>query len=328
MAKSVNTVLGAISADELGITLMHEHVLAGNMGWYVDETRYPFDKEVATKIALKIMEELKSYGVKTYVDATPKDIGRNVRFLKEVSEKSGMNIVCSTGLYTDATGASVYFKYLNTLTDGIKEIHELFTKESTEGIENTGIKAGVIKLATGLGTITPYEKMVFTAAARVQKETGVPIITHTEAGTMGPEQADLLISEGADPKHIVIGHAGGSADMKYHTSILDRGVYLAFDRIGLDSPMYHAGPDTLRVACILGLISMGYGSRIVFSHDYVMQWAGKNPCPLWPEESIKNWYPTHIFKDIIPTLRKAGVTDDQINTIMVTNPRRVFGGDQ
>jgi phosphotriesterase-related protein len=328
MAKSVSTVLGPISPDELGITLIHEHILAGNMGWFVDETRYPFDSETATKAALKVMGELGAYRVKTYVDATPKDIGRNVEFLKQIAEKSKMNIICSTGLYTDATGASCYFKYLASLTDGVKEIYELFVKEVTEGIENTGIKAGVIKIATGLDTISPYETMVFKAAARVQRECKVPIITHTEAGTMGPEQADLLISEGADPKHIMIGHAGGCADMRYHTNILDRGVYLAFDRMGLDSPMYHAGPDSLRLACIIGLISMGYTDRLLISHDYVVHWVGRNAYPLLPKESIKNLYPTHIFKDIIPALKDAGITDSQINTILVENPRRIFQFDE
>jgi phosphotriesterase-related protein len=322
----VNTVLGEISPDELGMTLMHEHVIYGYAGWYADATMSPFDRENLVKTAVKTMGELKNYGLKTYVDATPNDSGRDPELLKEISEKSGMNIICSTGLYTEAEGAAAYFKFRNNITDGTKEIYELYKKEITEGIGNTGVKAGVIKVATGLGAITGYEKMVLRAAARTQKETGVPIITHTEAGTMGPEQAGLLISEGADPRHIMIGHSGGSADLGYHTSILDNGVYLAFDRMGLDAPLWHAGPDKLRLGCIIGLIGMGYADKLMLSHDYVIRWLGRPTLPLLPEEYVENWHPIHISKDIIPAFKRAGVTDEQIDTIMVENPRRIFGG--
>lgn len=137
---------------------------------------------------------------------------------------------------------------------------ELFTNEIEEGIGDTGVKAGVIKVATGFGTITDYEKMVLQAATRAQKRTDVPIISHTEAGTMGPEQVDILVAEGANPKQIAIGHAGGSADLKCHVSILDKGVNLAFDRLGLDAELWKAGPDKFRKGCIVALISMGYTS--------------------------------------------------------------------
>jgi phosphotriesterase-related protein len=323
MTKMINTVCGPVSSDEIGITLMHEHLQFGYAGWCA-HTNKPQDKEKALAIAQKAMDDIKACGVKTYVDATPGDSGRDPEFYKEVSEKSGVNIVCSTGLYTEGQGGSPYFKFQSLLTNGVEMLTELFTKEIEQGIGDTGIKAGVIKVATGLNAITDYEQMALQAAGRAQKKTGVPIITHTEAGTMGPEQVDILVSEGANPKQIAIGHAGGSADLKYHARILDKGVNLAFDRLGLDAELWSAGPDKFRKGCIVGLISMGYVSQLMFSHDVVLNWLGGDV--VLPKEIVGNWYPTHVFKNIIPDLKKSGVTDEQIRTIMVENPRKMFEG--
>jgi len=159
------------------------------------------------------------------------------------------------------------------------------------------------------------------AAARAQKETGVPIITHTEAGTMGREQADLLIAEGADPKRVVIGHMCGNSDLNYHVSVLDKGVNIAFDRMGIDILF----PDRLRKACLMGLIGIGFIDRIFLSQDC---WAYRLGRPFeFPEAAkqlLTNWKYDHIFNDIIPALKDAGVGQDKINKLMVENPRRLF----
>jgi phosphotriesterase-related protein len=156
--------------------------------------------------------------------------------------------------------------------------------------------------------------MVLKAAARAQKDTGVPITTHTELGTMGPEQADLLIAEGADPGRIVIGHIDGSADINYHTAVLDRGVFIAFDKLGMQNFPSDLS-DTVRKACIIGLVGTGYTNKIMFSHDSIICWLGR---------PFATPAPTHVFKNIIPALKETGVTDDQINRIMTANPRRLF----
>ena len=318
---AINTVLGPIAPEELGVTLMHEHIIYGAAGWYADNTVAPFDREAVIKSSLSVMKTLKRYGLQTFVDATANDTGRDADLLKEISAKSGVNVVCATGLYTEAEGASPYFRLRTQAGDATSEICELFMKEITEGIGTTKVKAGVIKVATGQGRISAYEEMVLRAAARAQKETGVPIITHTEAGTMGPEQADLLISEGVTPGRIMVGHMCGSADLKYHISVLEKGVYIAFDRIGLE--VIHS--DAIRKACIIGLISIGYADRIMLSHDSVMRMLGRSV-----EEAksllLPNWVPTHIFENIIPALLKSSVTAEKIRLMMVDNPRRLFAG--
>jgi phosphotriesterase-related protein len=241
-----------------------------------------------------------------------------------VSERSGINIICATGLYTEAMGKAAHFKLRRQVFDIATEIYETFMKEITQGIGDTGVKAGVIKVATGHGEISAYEETVLKAAAKAQKETGVPIITHTEAGTMGPEQAALLISEGVDPRRIMIGHIDGNANLQYHTSVLEQGVYIAFDRLGIDFLF----PDTLRKACIIGLLGIGYADQIMLSHDYAPHWLGRpTELPDFVKSLTSNWSYAHVFKNIIPALKQAGVSDDKITTMMVANPQRLFAGE-
>ena len=324
----VNTVLGPISPEDLGITLMHEHVILGYPGWRGDCTVAPFNREEALSAGLKTMEEIKSYGVNTFVDATPNDLGRDPEFLQEVSETSGINIICSTGYYFEGMGAPAYFKFRNMTGNAVEEIHEMFVTEITDGIGKTNIKPGVIKLASSQGEITEYEQMFFKAAARAQKDTGVPIITHTQSASMGPEQAQLLINEGADPKQIMIGHMSDNPDIHYHMDVLNRGVYDSFDRMGIEivegCPM-----EIEKYAVILGLIGVGYLDKIILSHDTIAYWLGR-PMPEMPDAIkpfMENWHPTHLFKNIIPFLKNAGITDEQVNTILVENPKRLFSGE-
>jgi len=303
---------------------MHEHLVLGFAGWECDAKGDPYDRRALVHICVEAMEELKPHGVKTLVDATPSDLGRDAELQKEVSERSGINIICATGLYMEALGAAAYYKLRSQTFDTATEIYESFMEEITHGIRDTGVRAGVIKVATGHGVISPYEEKVLSAAARAQKETGVPIITHTEAGTMGPEQADLLISEGADPKRIMIGHMGGSTNLQYHVSVLEKGVYTAFDRLGLE----FLASDVLRKASIIGLIGIGYVNRIMLSHDY---WVCSLGRPLYMSDFAKslpaNRSYTHVFRNIIPALKEAGITDEKINMMMVENPRRLFAGE-
>jgi phosphotriesterase-related protein len=323
MAK-VNTVLGPVSADELGMTLMHEHLVFAYLGWECDALAPPYDREVATTTCVEALKEAKDCGLKTLVDATATDMGRDVELQKMVSDRLGINIICSTGFYTEKYGKSGYFKFRSQIYDITTELCETMVKEITQGIGDTGVKAGVIKVSTGHARIRPYEESVLKAAARAQKETGVPIITHTEAGTMGPEQADLLISEGADPRRVTIGHMCGNADLNYQSAVLEKGVNVAYDRLGIDVLF----PDKLRKACLIALLGIGYADRIVLSQDC---WAYRPGRPYEFPDTVKpllaNWSYVHVFKNIIPALREAGVSEDKINKLMVENPRRLLGGE-
>jgi phosphotriesterase-related protein len=315
--KSINTVTGTVSTDKLGTTLMHEHLLIAWAGWELDCNAPRFDRKTALKHSVERLKELKDLGLGTFVDPCPNDIGRDIVFMADVASASGVNVIAATGLYKEDLGNTAYFRQRS-----VAEIADVYVAEITEGVGETGIKAGIIKCATGKDHITEYEQKCLRAAARASKKTGTPITTHTEEGTMGREQLDIFAEEGVDLAHVIIGHSCGASDLKYHTDMLDRGCYLGFDRFGLD----FVHPDRLRLAALIGLAGVGFEKQLVLSHDSVACWKGKGMPDMDAKtlELIKNWNPTHIFKNIIPALKKAGVGDHKINSMMVDNPRRFF----
>lgn len=325
----VNTVRGPIPAGKMGITLPHEHFVFAYPGWFADDTMVPLDRKARLKNNLEVVKSAQKYGIKTIIDATTNDVGgRDPLYLKELSKKTGLNIIMSTGLYTEHGGSPGYFK---TRQDWYKEdiaqyMADLFTKEITEGVGKTGVKAGVIKCGTsgGKGPISAYETAVLKAAARAQKATGVPIITHTEGPEGGLEQAELLLAEGANPKKIMIGHVSNNVkDIEYHKAILAKGVYIAFDRFGLE--IYT--PTDAIAKIVAELCKQGYANQILLSHDTCNFWLGR-----WYKEppevtkALENWHVWHISKNVLPMLKDQGVTDMQIRMMMLENPRNLFLG--
>ena len=325
MSTTVNTVTGPISSEDLGMTLVHEHFAFGYPGFQGD-TLGPYDRENIVETGIDVAERAKAHGIKTIVDATPNECGRDVEALREISERAEMQIVCSTGYYYEGEGGPAYFKFRQGLGSAPAEIEELMMTEVNDGIGNTGIKAGVVKLASSKDIITDYEKMFFTAGAKVQRETGIPIITHTQEGTMGPDQAEFLLAEGANPDRVMIGHMDGNTDVSYHIATLAHGVNISFDRFGIQG-IVGAPMDTMRQACLIGLLGTGYGGRILLSHDTVNVWLGRPPViPDAVAELLAGWHITHIFDDVVPVLKNAGITDEQLDTTFVENPKRLFGG--
>lgn len=322
----VNTVLGPVASESLDITLAHEHIVQGPPGWECDPLARPYDRNKIVNVCLKNLEPVKAFGVNAIIDATPVDLSRDVDVMKEVSEKTQLHIVCSTGRFMESVGKWEYLKERskNGIGDMRQELYEGLMHDITKGIGPSGIKPGVIKVATGLNAVSPCEDALLRAAAQACKETGVPIMTHTEGGTMGPEQVLLLIGEGVPPQNIVIGHMGGNPSMSYQTDVLSKGVYIAFDRLGIESLV----PDAVRVATIAELIGRGYANRIMLSHDFSACRLGRGGVlPDEEKQKTRNWSFTHLFTGILPALRQAGVSDEQIQVMTVDNPRRFLSGD-
>ena len=322
----INSALGPISPDKLGATLIHEHFCFAYPGYEADATIAPYDREAALEAGLKACEAAKAVGIQTIVDPTPNDTGgRDPLLYKELSKRTGINIICTTGLYTEGEGSPAYWKTRVSFgADISKMISDMMIKEITEGIGTTGVKAGAIKVGTS-PEMTDYEKAVHKAAVIAQKATGVPIITHTEGPTGGVEQAEFLISQGADPKKVIIGHVTNSKEIDYHRAILENGVSIGFDRLGL-APLYGV-PDSVSVENIATLCKEGYANKIMLSHDTVNYWVGR-PIEV-PDAIMKmlaDWRVDHVSKDLIPALKAQGVTDDQIETMMVENPKDLFLG--
>ena len=320
MNKTVMTVTGPIPLDSLGMTLMHEHFTFAYPGWFADDSLAPYNREAAEAVCLGVLEDVKKLGVKTIVDATPADVGgRDPILLRDLSAKSGVNIIASTGLFPERVGAANYYKWQSTMRGRNLEedLYELFSTELNVGIRGSGVRAGLIKVATWDPAISDYESTVIKVAVRVAKETGVSIITHTEGATVGPAQQELFLRFGANPERIMIGHQNNSEVLEYALSQIEKpGFYLGFDRV---NPLMSTASEDNAVS----LVVQGYGNRILLSHDCIFMWLGR-PGNLPPQYA--DWRPDFLFKKLLPKMKAAGVTDEQIRGTLEDNPRRFFGG--
>ncbi len=314
----VNTVLGPVPAEKLGFTLTHEHITLSTIGWEVDTT-VSKDRRPIVKKALEQVKPLKALGISTIVDCSTPDLGRDVDTLKAVSEASGINIIATSGFYMELRGIPLHFRRRS-----LDQVAEHFVNEIEKGIAGTDVKAGIIKCATGHGKVTELEEMVFRAAARAAKATGVPITTHTTEGTMGKEQLDIFQAEGMDLSHVIIGHCCESADVMYHRSLMDRGANIGFDRISIENRI----PDAVRATSLIGLIGAGYADRLVLSHDIVCCMKDGHRIMLPPHE-LEQFLGRNLdilCKKFIPMLKKGGVSDASVRQMTTSNVARIFSG--
>ena len=327
MKKTINTVLGPIEAKDLGRTLMHEHLLFGFCGFQGDVTLGGFDELYCIKENMKWLTPLRDkYGFKTIVDATNNECGRDPMFLARMATIMDMNIICSTGYYYEPASAYMYWKFRSGMGDVVTEIADMMRTELTVGIGGSGIKAGVIKLASSENALTDMEQHFFEAAARVNQDTGAAIITHTEKGTMGPEQAKILTENGADPADIAIGHMCGNTDIDYHEQVLQYGVFDSFDRFGLEGERFGVPTDEQRCDVIAALLRRGYEDQILISHDSVAVLLGRRGHYVRPASGpvLEHANILNIPSRDIPMLKERGVTDTQIDKILITNPARIL----
>lgn len=303
---SVNTVLGLVDSGELGVTMMHEHVLTAFPGWQLDPD-FVFERTaVMGKVVRKLMA-LKEAGCGTFVDVTPVTLARDSGFLREASQRSGLHIVAATGLYKDP-GIPFHF---DRFWD-IDKLADLFVRDITQGMDGTDVKAGIIKVGTSLGRITEAEQKVLRAAARAQCRTGVPITTHTDGSTMGREQLDICEQEGADLGRVIVGHSDGILDLNYHRGLMRRGAYVGFDRTTRDEVS-----DRARALQIKTLVEEGFGRQIVLSIDAQLHW-------LWPPGFNERDH-TQFLRGFVPLLREVGLSQQAIDALLIENPRAVLG---
>ncbi|MCI0893551.1 MAG: phosphotriesterase-related protein [Chloroflexi bacterium] len=314
---TVNTVLGPIEPADLGFTLSHEHLgtnAAGLRHTYPDFV----DRSGIIEQAVAELKEAYDEGLRTIVDVSTIDLGRDVAMMEEVSRKSGVNIVAATGNHL-----AVPRPFGDVSPDVIAP---LYVKEIEEGIEGTGIKAGIIKVASDRGGVTQPQEVVLRAAARAHNRTGTPISTHTwSPDRVGDQQVRILEEEGVDLNRVYIGHSNDDFDMDYLLGLLDKGVWLGLDR-------YPGGrvPGTpnweQRTEIAKKLIDAGHRDRIMLSHDYSVPKA-RHGAEVQEERRRANpdGY-SFIARKVLPRLKELGASDDDIHQIMVENPRRFFEG--
>jgi phosphotriesterase-related protein len=314
----VQTVLGPRDAGELGRTLIHEHVLVGYPGWFMDTRMPPFVRADALARVVDAFSQLHAYGVKTVVDPCPMDLGRDVAFVAEVSQRSGINLICATGVYMEQQGIPFTLRHLET-----NVVAEIFQKEIEDGIGLSGIRPGIIKIATGDGEVSPYERKMLTAASRAAKRTGLVLLSHTENCTCGHDQIDIVTGEGVAPQRLLVGHSCGRDDHEYQAALARRGAYVGFDRFGIE--IFNS--DASRTRNVKQMIDAGLRDHVLLSHDTVNCWMGGVPGygdPAQVAQVLPNWKLTHLFERIFPALREMGVSDADLEHIITDNPRRYF----
>jgi len=307
---TVNTVTGPVDTGDLGFTLMHEHVVVKSPG-VVENFPSVWNRAEEIERAVARLRDVAARGVKTIVDATTADTGRDIDFVAEVARRSGVQVIVATGLRIDVP------RYFHSRSADV--MAELFVREINEGIAGTQIKAGVIKCATDEAGATGQLEKVLRACARTHRATGVPITTHTfAAGQTGTEQQDIFESEGVDLSRVIIGHSGDSTDIDYLLRLIGRGSYIGMDRFGLDMFL----PTADRVATIAQLCKMGHADKMVLSHDAYsyLDWFERSLL----EMTAPNWHYNFIPDTVIPALLDSGVTEDGIRQMTVENPRRIF----
>ena len=320
---SVQTMRGPVDSAQLGVTLMHEHIFVLSTEIMLNYPEEWGDEEQRIADAIKRMNELYSRGVNTVVDLTVVGLGRYIPRIARIAEQTPLNIIVATGLYT-FNDVPFYFhlKGPGTLLEGPEPMIDMFLRDIQRGIAGTTVKAGILKCATDEPGLTPGVERTLRAVAQVHRRTGVPISTHTHARKKrGLDQQRIFREEGVDLSRVVIGHSGDTTDIEYLEELIANGSYLGMDRFGIDTIL----PFEDRVNTVARLCERGHVGKLVLSHDAscFMDWVPERMIPA----ILPRWHYLHIHNDVIPALKKHGVTDHHIHTMLVDNPRKIFEKD-
>ena len=321
---TVETVRGPVDARTLGPTLMHEHVFVLSTEHLQNYGGAWWDEEARVADAVAKLNALHAKGITTIVDPTVWGLGRYLPRIQRIAAQTPVNIIVATGLYVYQELPQQYaYRGPGLPLDMPEPMVTDFAGDIENGIGDTGVKAAFLKCCVEAAGLTPGVERIARAVARAHLQTGAPITVHTNAHTRsGRLAAEVFEQEGVDPGRVVIGHAGDSNDLDYLSGLADRGYILGMDRFGLD--VYNPEPE--RVTTIAALAARGYADRMVLSHDAscFIDWFGGAHDLV--RAATPNWQFEHISDNVLPALRAAGVTGEQVQQMMVGNPARYFAG--
>jgi phosphotriesterase-related protein len=318
MGGSVNTVRGPVEPDALGVTLMHEHILfvKAEIGWNYPDGQGDGQWEAD---AVAGLNELKIAGVDTIVDLSADRLSGNIPQIVRVAAKTALNIVIATGVHTiqDTPHARP-----GVALAGHEFMTQMFIRDIQVGIAGSGVRAGLLKCATDEAGVTPGVEHALRAVAQAHRRTGTPISTYAHAATRrGLDQQRVFADEGVDLSRVVIGHCGDTTDIGYLAELIVNGSYIGMDRFGVDAFL----PFADRVGTIARLCERGHADNIVLSY-------GASSCYFdevdgeYSAAAMSNSPYRHMHLDVIPALKLAGVTQKQLLTMLVDNPRRILQG--
>ncbi|AXT86124.1 phosphotriesterase-related protein [Aeromicrobium sp. A1-2] len=316
---TVQTANGSIDSSEMGRTLVHEHVFVLNTE-YKENYLTDWDEQERIDDAVQKLTDLKAVGIDTIMDPTVMGLGRYIPRIKKIADQVDLNIIVGTGVYTyNDIPHQFEHRGPGLLVDIAEPLTEMFVKDITEGIADTGIRAGLLKCAIEHQGLTPGVERVMRAVGQAHVQTGAPITVHTNPTTeSGLVAQKVLKEEGVDLAKVIIGHSGDTNDLDYLCKVADAGSLLGMDRFGLDL----FNPLSERITTIIELVRRGYAGSITLAHDancYIDYFS-----PEAKHAAAPNWHFRHISEDVIPALLEGGVSEADIETILVANPRRHF----
>jgi phosphotriesterase-related protein len=320
----VQTVRGPVDSTDLGTTYMHEHIFVLNADVQANYPDEWGDEDARVADAVEKLTALAGAGVRTIVDPTVIGLGRYIPRVQRIADQvPDLNIVVATGCYT-YDDVPFFFHYRGPALNAIAgssvpdPMVDMFVGDITDGITHTGVKAGMLKCAIDHQGMTAGVERVMRAVAKAHHQTGTPITIHTHPGTQqGLAAQTVLDDEGVDHARVVLGHSGDTTDADHLQALAEAGFILGMDRFGINLEVsFEDRADT-----VVELCRRGFSESMVLAHDAscYIDWLAPGVIDLLPQ-----WHYLHITDDVLPYLRAHGVTDDQINTMLVTNPRRIF----
>lgn len=316
---TIPTVTGEIEVAALGRTLVHEHVFVLGEEYRINY-QDDWDEDEKVDEAVAALEELRGLGIDTIMDPTVLGLGRYIPRIRRIAERTSLQILVATGLYTfNDVPHQFHYRGPGLMFDGPEPLTELFVKDLTTGIADTGVRAAFLKCAIDEPGLTPGVERVMRAVGRASVETGAPVTVHTDAATQsGLVAQKVLADEGVDLRKVIIGHSGDSDDLDYLAQLADAGSLLGMDRFGLDPWL----ETERRIEVIVELIRRGYRHSVVLSHDAhcFMDFVPEAQV----QAALPNWNYGHISRDVLPALLERGVSQEDIDTMLVANVRRHF----
>jgi phosphotriesterase-related protein len=306
----VQTVLGAIHPADLGWALPHEHTAIAL--WHIANRWDYWELRRDEPVIVEELAAFRAAGGGAVVDLTLEGVGRDPSWLAGLARATGLHVVMGSGWYRGAhypAEALIDRRSVDALADVI-------VRDATVGVGETRIRAGIIgEIGTDKPWLSAQEERVHRAAARASRRTGLAITTHAVQSAVGRDQLDVFEAEGADPSRVVIGHADSNPSLDYHLAIAERGATVEFDFLGMSfTPLERHGEGRI-VDNLRELLARGHVERILLSqdvcHDSQLRRYGGNGY-------------TYLAETFLPRLRAAGVSDDEIRTITIDNPRRLL----
>lgn len=311
----VNTVLGPIPPEGMGITATHEYVLFGLPGCEHDPEDLLNRAQTFEKVSADL-KDFKSLGGSTLVDCSGIAAGRYVEFLQALSQSTGVQIVASTGFWDELATPGHFWYDRGRDEDYLARIfvNELTLGMVTRSMIRTSTKAGLIHVGNSPDQITRQEELNYRAAGRAAKRTGCAVTTC--GGRTAMRQLELLMGEGASASRILVGHCDNPAaqDLERDKEIARRGAYVGYDHIGTETGP-QGMPDQGRVELVKAMIEAGFVTRVILSCGAIGHAMG------WPQTAQSY---AHLLRSFVPKLRQAGVSDDAIQTMLVENPKRLL----